>query len=52
MTDQQAARIIELLESIDQRLQSVIDGRQDSVNVIVQGGEVRVTGEVTAYDPR
>lgn len=59
MTEAQAARLIALLESIDQRLERLTliawtdkDGEQHDALRVAVHGEVEVTGAVTAYDPR
>jgi hypothetical protein len=54
MTEEQAARIIALLESIDKRLGSVIDG-YETLNVTVMNTAITVeTGEnsLAVYEPR
>lgn len=55
MTEEQAARIIALLESIDKRLEGVINGG-DSVDVMVQNNQLTVETDcdrpLAVYEPR
>lgn len=53
MTEAQAAEIIALLKSIDDRLKSVIEGESSvDVTVLSVKDSVEIYGNVTAYDPR
>lgn len=49
MTEEQAAKIIELLQSIELKLDSVVSGRMVDVNVC---GTVQVQGTVGTYESR